>query len=63
LLVILCQVHNRQHPLKKDATRLFWQFVKNCLDKRLYQFYSVSLPQVPAAFHKLHFGSVAANYQ
>jgi hypothetical protein len=56
LLAILCHVYNRQHSL-------LWQFVESGIDKRLCQFCSISLPQVPAAFHELQFGSVAANSQ
>jgi hypothetical protein len=59
----LCHVHNRQHPLEEDAARLLWQLVESGIDKRLCQFYSISLPQVPAAFHELHLGSIAASFQ
>src|SRR6266498_2240993 len=37
--------------------------LKTAKIKGLYQFYSVNLPQVMAAFHKLHFSSVAASSQ
>src|SRR5919198_1251846 len=60
---VLCHVHNRQHPLEEDAARLLWQLVENGIDKRLCQFYSISLPQVPTAFHELHLGSIAASFQ
>ena len=60
---VLCHVHNRQHPLEEDAARLLWQLVESGIDKRLCQFYSISLPQVPAAFHELHLGSIAASFQ
>jgi hypothetical protein len=63
LLRILRQVHNRQHSLEENAARLCWQFIKQRLDKRLCQFCSICLPQVSAAFHELHLGSIAASFQ
>src|SRR5262245_27812205 len=63
LFAILRQVHNRQHPLEEDAARLLRQFIEDGIDEGLHQFYAVGFPQVSAAFHKLHFGSIASGSQ
>src|SRR5262249_62069892 len=39
------------------------KFVESGISYRPCQFCSTSLPQVPAAFHELQFGCVAANFQ
>src|SRR4029079_7095247 len=49
--------------LEQDAARLVRKLVEHRLDKGLYQLRSLGLPQVPAAFHELHFGGVAAGSQ